>query len=248
MKPEILPDLQQLNLSLTEAKVYATLLEIGQTSAGKIINSTSLHRSVVYETLEKLINKKIVIKVTKNNISFYQATDPTRFIDNAHNQLELAQKLVPQLKEMIDMKLPEITVYQGIQSYRRFWLDSYQKLPVGTIDYISNSVGNKWMELMGNSYESVMEARIKRKIIWKMIVLEHNQIEVDLLKKYPLLHEYRLINKEIHRFGNFNIFEGISVILQSTTEPTIIEIKNQTLVKVFQNIFDILWESGEEIK
>lgn len=239
--------LRELGLSKNEALVYSALLEIGRTSAGKIITETKLHRSVVYETLQKLIDKKLVFKMRENKISYFQNTDPARILDNINSQQQIAQELIPKLTKIIGTKLPEINIYRGLSSYRRFWLNSYYKLPVGTIDYISNSVGKKWMELMGEDFETIMSTRIKRKIKWKMIVMEKNQVEADLVKKYPDLHEYRLVEKEIHRYGNFNIFEDESVILQSTTEPMIIEIKNETLVKVFQNIFDILWESGKKI-
>lgn len=240
--------LQELGFSKNETLVYSALLEIGRTSAGKIITETKLHRSVVYETLARLIDKKLVFKMKENKISYFQATDPARILDNINSQQQTAQELIPKLTKIIGTKLPEINVYRGLSSYRRFWLNSYYKLPAGTIDYISNSVGKRWMELMGEDIEAIMNTRIKRKIKWQMIVMEKDQVETELVKKYPALHEYRLVKKEIHRFGNFNIFGDESVILQSTTEPMIIEIKNETLVKVFRNIFDILWESGQEIK
>ena len=237
----------QLGFSANESKIYSTLLELGQTSAGPIILKTKLHRSVVYETLEKLIDRKLVFKLTKRNISYFQATEPSIILDNVEATEKIARELVPDLKKLIGTKLPEINVYQGHESYARFWLDSYKKLPVGTVDYVSNSVGKKWQELQGDYYEEIMDVRIKRKIKWKMIVFERDEMEIELRKKYPRLHEYQLVKKEIHRFGNFNILGDKSVVLQSTAEPMIIEIKNETLVKVFRNIFEILWESGKEI-
>ena len=124
MNEQIIGQLQQLNLSLNEAKVYTALLEIGQTSAGEIIKKTGLHRSVVYETLDKLISRKLVFKLQKNNIAFFQPTDPQRILENVKLQEEIALELVPKLKTLLDRKLPEITVYEGTESYKRFWLDS----------------------------------------------------------------------------------------------------------------------------
>jgi sugar-specific transcriptional regulator TrmB len=247
MKQNISEKLLALGFSSNESKVYTALLELGQTSTGPIIRKTQLHRSVVYETLDKLIDRNLIFKLNKHKISYFQATDPTIILDNAEREQKIAQGLVPELKKFINTKLPEINVYQGQESYGRFWLDSYKNLPIGTIDYVSNSVGKRWQELTGNYYKEIMKVRQKREIKWKMIVMEKDDIEMDLIKKYPSLHEYRIIKKEIHRFGNFNILGDKSVILQSTTEPMIIEIKNETLVKVFQNIFDILWESGKKI-
>jgi len=59
--------------------------------------------------------------------------------------------------------------------------------------------------------------------------------------------ESRLIDRQVSKEGNFNIFEDESVVLHSATEPMTIEVKNQSLVRVFKNLFEILWESGKEL-
>lgn len=48
--------LQKLGFSDNEAKVYLALLEIGFTTTGAVIKKTGLHRNIVYETLDKLVN------------------------------------------------------------------------------------------------------------------------------------------------------------------------------------------------
>lgn len=58
MNDYIINKLKEANFSNNEAEIYTALVGLGQTSAGNIIKQTNLHRSVVYETLEKLINKK----------------------------------------------------------------------------------------------------------------------------------------------------------------------------------------------
>lgn len=246
MNEQIIGHLQQLNLSLNEAKAYAAILEIGQTSAGAIIKKTQLHRSVIYETLDKLIARKLVFKLQKSNITYFQPTDPTRILQNIQSQEQVALDLVPQLKNLITKQFPEITVYEGIESWRRFWLDLNFRLPVGSTDYVAGSLGKGWQELMGKkATEKYLKTRIGRKLKWKMIVFSKDPIELELLKEFPLLHEYRLIGKGKAAEGNFNILHDESIVLHSATEPMIIEVKNPTLVRVFQNIFDILWETGK---
>jgi len=202
MNNNIINKLIQINLSQNEAKVYASLAEIGQTSAGNIIKQTRLHRSVVYETLDKLINKKLAFKITKKRIAYFQATDPAVILEKAKEQQKIAQELLPELKKLGIAKLPEINIYEGIESYRKFWVEITKKMPIGSIDYVAGSIGNK-----------------------------------------------RLIKRDGNNFlGNFNVFNNDILILISATEPLIIEIRNETLVKTFKNIFDILWELGEKIK
>jgi len=248
MNTQIMEQLKQVGLTDNEAKVYLSLLEIGQTSAGKIIKKTNLHRSVVYNMLDKLIEMKLVFELQKQKIAYYQPTDPSKILDNINNRQKIGKKLIPQLKSLIDTSLPEINIYEGVEAYRQFWLDAMEKLPIGTTDCVAGSIGEKWAEYMGTSAEKVIATRIKRKIKWQMIVFEKTASEMELLKKYPELHEFRLIDKKSNLHGNFNILGAQSLILHSATEPMIIEIKNKTLVKVFQNIFEILWETGKSMK
>lgn len=247
MNEQIVGQLQQLNLSLNEAKIYSALLEIGQTSAGEIIKKTGLHRSVVYETLDKLISRKLVFKIEKQNIAFFQPTDPQRLLQNIKTQEEVAQELIPRLKGLIDTKLPEITVYEGIEAYKRFWIDCVKRLPEGSIDCVAGSIGKKWWDYMGKDAKIYHEIKRKRRIKWKMIVFNKDPLDLELLKSDPKLHEYRLIEKDVSLEGNFNILGEESVLLHSATEPMMIEVKNPTLVRVFQNIFDILWSIGKKI-
>ena len=82
-----------------------------------------------------------------------------------------------------------------------------------------------------------------------MIVFDYDDVEQNFLKNYPEFRwECRLINRKVSKEGNFNILADESVVLHSATEPMIIEVKNKSLVKVFQNLFDILWESGKAIR
>ncbi len=250
MNEQIVSQLQQLNLSLNEAKIYEALLEIGQTSAGEIIKKTGLHRSVVYETLDKLITRKMVIKIDKQKIAYYQVTDPSRILQNIKSQEDIALDLLPKLKELADSRLPEIVIYEGLESYKRFWLDAVKSMPPGSIDYVAGSIGKKWFDFMGKDYDRLLKLRVERGIKWKMIVFGREEVEVDLLRKYPKINEFRIIERKNagpNLEGNFNILGEESVVLHSATEPMIIEIKNPTLVKVFKNIFDLLWSIGQKL-
>ncbi len=247
MNEQIISQLQSLNLSLNESKVYEALLSIGQTSAGEIIKRVQLHRSVVYETLDKLIDKKLVFKIEKKNIAFFQATDPSRLLQNIKSQEDIALDLIPKLKDLVDTKLPEITVYEGIEAYKRFWIDSVKRMPIGAIDYGAGSIGQLWWDYMGKDAETYFKISVKKKIKWKLIVFTKTSLDVELLKKYPKLQEQRIIEKGAASEGNFNVLGEESVILHSATEPLIIEIKNPTLVRVFKNIFDILWSVGKPL-
>ncbi len=248
MATSLLSQLQDLHLPKNEAAVYLALAQLGPTSTGDIIRKTRLHRVLVYEALDRLVGKRLVWRFTKHKIAHFQLTDPERLLQNAQEQVDVAHSAVRDIKKLLTTKGPEINVYEGIEDYRRFWIDSAKRLPVGSIDYVAGSIGNLWHEYMGKAADTLLKIRIERKIKWKMLIYYRDQADLALLREYPKLHEYRFLDKHASRKGNFNVYENHSVILHSATEPMLIEVKNDTLVKVFQNLFDILWESGKPIR
>ncbi len=249
MKNQTLAQLEELNLSPNEAKVYLALVETGLTSAGEIIKKTRFHRSVVYETLDKLMERKLITKLTKQHIAHFQALEPDRLLQNIHRQEAIAKDLIDDLKKLATTNDSEITVYEGVESYRRFWLESMERIPKGSVDCVAGSIGSSWYDVMGpkaiNEYFRIAR---KRNIGWKMLVFDIDKYEQATFgKNTDERWGCRLIDRPMAKEGNFNIFGTKSVILHSVTEPLIIEVKNKSLVKVFQNLFDILWENGVDI-
>jgi sugar-specific transcriptional regulator TrmB len=245
MNTSLLHRLEDIGLSPNEATVYLALLEIGQTPAGGIIKKTGLHRSIVYETLDKLIERKLAFSLKKQKITHYQPLDPERITQTVERQLALVHDLVPSLRALTEKTASEIAIYEGPEAYRRYWLEALERMPIGSTDHVAGSIGVQWYELMGADLDTYFRIALKRKISWKMIVFDLEDYEQGLTEKYPgFQFECRLIQRATLKEGNFNILGTESIVLNSVTDPLMIEVRNPSLVRIFQNIFDILWEQG----
>ncbi|OGD65750.1 hypothetical protein A2215_04670 [Candidatus Berkelbacteria bacterium RIFOXYA2_FULL_43_10] len=248
MSNKLVSLLTELEFNEKEANVFLSLAKIGQTSAGEIIKSTGYHRNVVYTALDKLITRKLAFKVIRKNITYYQISDPNRIKEEAKEKLKASEYITKTLSQYIDSALPEITIHEGVEAYKSFWFSAYRALPVGSIDYVAGSIGEKWLEFLGNDDVALQELRRERKIVWKMVIFDKNDFETTLLKSEPKLNQCRLIDKkDASKDGNFNVFNDDCVVLHSAAEPMIIGIKSKSLAKVFRNIFDLLWEQGKRL-
>ena len=248
MNTSLIHRLEDIGLSPNEATVYLALLEIGQTPAGGIIKKTGLHRSIVYETLDKLIERKLAFSLKKQKIAHYQPLDPDRITQTVERQLALVHDLVPSLQALAGKHSSEIAVYEGAEAYRRYWLEALERMPIGSTDYVAGSIGTHWYELMGSDLPTYFRIAQKRKISWKMLVFDFEDYEQGFAERYPNFQlECRLIERETLKEGNFNILGTESVVLNSAADPLMIEIRNPSLVRIFQNIFDILWDQGRTI-
>ena len=71
---EIKKILESLELTKNEIKIYLEVLNLGKTKANKIAETTLLHTSKIYESLQRLIEKGLVSYVIENKIKYFQTT------------------------------------------------------------------------------------------------------------------------------------------------------------------------------
>src|SRR3989344_4562847 len=89
--------LEDIGLSNAEIKVYLTLLELGTSTAGPILEKSGLQNSVVHMALNKLIERGFVTFVKEGKRNHYQATNPKHIIDFINEKKERFEELLPTL-------------------------------------------------------------------------------------------------------------------------------------------------------
>src|SRR3989344_4352926 len=90
--------LENIGLSKAEIKIYLSLLEIGPSTSGPLIQKSGLQSSVVHRVLKTLLEKGIItyVKIGKDNR--YQATDPENILDFIENKKKNFLDILPELK------------------------------------------------------------------------------------------------------------------------------------------------------
>jgi sugar-specific transcriptional regulator TrmB len=238
-------ELTKLGFSANEADVYLAMIDLGETGAGEIIKRTSLHRNIVYETLDKLVAKKLVTKVVKKKVAQFLLTDPERILDEQKRKLELAEKLIPSLIAKADIK-QEIVVYDDLEGFQSFSMNYIEKMAENTTIYILGSTGDLWFELMGEKYRKYEKIRIAKKIWWKAVEYHESQQDIGLAKSGKYC-QVRIIPENIETPASVIVWDDY-IALQSLVEPySVIQIKNANLAKAYLNYFNSLWAQGKDV-
>jgi sugar-specific transcriptional regulator TrmB len=244
----MIKELQTIGFTKNEAIIYEALVENGPCKAGLLINRLDIHRNLIYQSLEKLILKGFATKVIEGKIWRFQITDPNSLLSKVKQQESIFTEIIKTIQLHRNKSEQQIVVYEGLESYRNYWVESLERIPEGSTDYTVGAPTNTdWAELMGEKYQEYMDLRIKKKIYWKTIHFKITDSEKEMLRKYPKLTEYRLWSSDNDCMGNFNVIYD-TVILHTVTDPVrIIEIRDSALVAVFKNYFDMMWEKSEPV-
>lgn len=233
-----------------ESTVYISLLKVGESKVGPIINSSGISRSKVYDILERLITKGVVSKIEKNNVLFYQALSPKtilRFIKEKQDKLKeeenLVGKIMPQLSSLLQKKDVDVKVYQGLEGFKAVIERTIGEL---TKHDTYEAMGiSKTTETMRNYALKIYQAQKDKHFKARSIFDEEGAYKIQ--ERKTKWHEIRILPPGWHTPALFTIYNDV-VGIHTGNENTIVSIviKNQDISKSFKATFDAMWKLAKK--
>ncbi|MEK7531305.1 MAG: helix-turn-helix domain-containing protein [Patescibacteria group bacterium] len=242
-------ELQLLGLTENEAIVYEALVSLGPCKAGALIARLDLHRTIIYRCLESMSTNGFITKIVQNGVWHFQIADPQSFLISSQRKEIILAELSKIISERQERVSSQIVVYEGVASYRNYWLHSVERLPDETVDYIAGGDMERWSEIMGKYEKEYLRAIKKKRMSWRSLHFKPlTSIEIKKLSGAGIPTECRVWEPvDQNFFGNFNVL-GDTVILHTPSEnPKIIEMRDRAQVKMFQSFFDLMWVHAKPV-
>lgn len=237
--------LEEFGLTKTEEKVYLALLKKGETTATDLIKKTQLHRTTVYDVLERLIEKGVVSFIIKNKVKNYSPASPSKFLDialeeknKAEEKIQKAEKIVKEIQEIKQNQKENsiVQVFIGEKGQRTIMDDIINQ---GKEFYVLGG-GGTFSNSLPLYTKQWAEKRKKKKIKAKIIHTEKK--EAPIWK----LNEIRYLPKE-YSFPSVNFIYGNKVAIFIHEEPlNMILIESEKVAKSYKNYFDLLWKIAKQ--
>ncbi|MBM3247416.1 hypothetical protein FJZ17_02665 [Candidatus Pacearchaeota archaeon] len=234
--------LEEIGFTRNEIKIYLALLKLGASTTGKIIENTGLHRAIVYDTLEKLIQKGIVSFVIQNNRKVFKAYDPKRLEEYLEEKKKKLSSIIPELSQIYQVPKFETAtnIYEGKEGIKTIFEDIIKTKP--KCYYVFASYGGA-TEILPFYLKHFYDRIEKLKISLKGILIDTPQgrqrgKEVGVHKNVEL----RYMPKEYVSPATAYLYEGkVAFIIWSKETPMAILIENKSLFESFLNYFHVLW-------
>lgn len=232
--------LEQIGLTKNQAAVYISLLKLGSTTAQNIIKESGLHRSRVYDSLERLEDLGLVSFVVKDFKKYFQAASPEKLLGYIEEKKEIVNQILPELKKLEGMKKEEIaaSVYKGKEGLKTI---HSEMLKEGKDVYVLGAKGLIFTELP-YFIPNFERERIKKKI--KFILLYDKQevknLEENIVKRK--FFEGKVLPKEFNSNGVVNIFGNkVAIVLWKEKYPTGFMIENKDIADSFRKWFKFMY-------
>ena len=236
---DISKTLNEAGLTEGEVKVYLCLLKRGTLTVDKIKKESEIHRTTIYDFIEKLLNKGLVNYVVMNNVKHFSATNPDKLLDYVEEKEDKIKEILPQLKGYKKEEKEEVIVevYKGEEGFKTIINDI---LKFGK-DYVIFGVDDsmfqeKFPTLMKIYFNKLKRAGIKERVLTSKQVSFIYKTETTI---------YRYIPKEFFNpTPTFVWGENVGILIW---EPfTIIRIKSRDLADNYRKYFELLWKQASK--
>lgn len=241
----LLKNLQNLGFSESEARVYLALLEIGFCTTGPIIKKTGLHRNIVYETLDKLVAQGLASQIIQRGKKHFRVLSPEKILKQEKSQLDLAQKVVPELVKLQKQEKQEVIIYEGIEGFQNAHLDAIEQMQKDSSIYVLIAGAEKWHANMKSILRKFDKIRISKNITIKITALESQREDMRIQQKRPLF-EVRFLPQKFDNPADTAVYGNASLIIVYGEPVFVIMIKNPRIAQSFKQYFDIFWKTAEK--
>lgn len=237
--------LKEYGLTEKEIEVYFALLPLGSVSLQELQKRVSLPRTTIYNTLNYLTNKGLVSKIVKQNVTFFQASDPHRLKEELEEKKKLIDSILPELsalKESIK-ETSSVQIYQGFKGVYTIITEVF-KTKQQTYYFGSYE---KSLKILQHLPEHARLLRIERKIPAKIIV-ENIDEPIFHTKKYKSITQMRFLDS-FKEFPCMVFIYGNNVALFTLEGDLIgVIIKNEQVAKALKIVFELYWQQAKPAK
>lgn len=233
--------LEQLGLTKNQSIVYISLLKLGSTSVQNIIKESGLHRSRVYDSLERLEDLGLISFVVKDFKKYFQAENPEKLLDYLDEKKEIVNQILPELKRLEGTKKEVINafIYKGKEGIKTI---HSEMLKEGKEVYVLGAKGKIFTELP-YFIPNFERERIKKKIRFNLIYdkKEFKEFEKETVKRS--LFEGRTLPKGFESNAVVNVFGNKVAIVLWKEYPSAFLIENKEVADSFRKWFNLIYKN-----
>lgn len=245
--------LQEIGLSLNEARIYEALLELGESSVSTVATRTSIHRRNVYDAVNRLVDKGLISPIISAKESRYVAVEPEKLLEIVDEKRTKLQNVLPELRKLfLEKKAKEgVFIFKGVEGFSNVARDI---LRVGGTIY---TIGGKkvWLDpLPYNDPKIDSWWREMKKRGMKSLSLIDATVKADY-KRGPRISdvEYRFLPKEYSSPAAIDIY-GDRVVIYLGALDTINEsmvmffIVSKALAESYKKWFQFMWDRCKPVE
>lgn len=244
-----LEDLIGLGFTKNEAIVYLSLIKFGKASANELIKDTKLHKKIVYENVERLIDKGLVNYIIENNRKVFVLSSPDMIVELFNEKLseieekkktaEIMAKEIGQISKMAKHK-QEAVIYRGVKGIKTYYKEV---LEIGE-NYLVFGAPKESTEIMTKTFwlnfvKKKDERGIKARLIFNQSLKEYGYEIGDKNTRI------KYFDKDFEPLTETTIQRDRVATIVWTEEPVLFLIQDKFVAESYKKFFEDMWKKAK---
>lgn len=236
-------DLEKLNYTVNESKVYLTLIKLGPSFAGRISKEAHLDRSSTYNALKSLIQIGVVSTFYENKRTIYVPENPKKILDYYQEKEEIAKKIIPGLQEQFNFKKlkSSVKLFQGFKGLKTIFQDILDSSGEKSTYFVVGSEGH-FSEKMPYYAPIFLKRKEQKRINTKILIREGREKKNN--NKYT---EYKTTPSKTESPVTINIYADKVAIFVWEENVQAILIENENVSKTLKDYFEFMWKHAKDV-
>lgn len=238
-------ELKEVGLKEKEARVYISILELGEANIAQISLKSEINRSTVYLALKTLRGKGLIHSVKKNRTLFY-AEDPRKILSDLERKRVILEKAMPSLLAsfaFIDKK-PEIKYFEGEKGIKEIFEDILKTPNQEMLSWYSN----KYKEFFDEKFffDYFIPERKRKKIWLRTIYPENSSMRELASSNTEQLRQSRFVDAEKFELeSEICLWDKNKIGIISYRDKFGVIISSQSTFNTLKSIFEVMWDGAK---
>lgn len=241
-------ELIKLGFNKNEALVYLSLIKFKKADANQLIKDTKFHKNIVYDNLEKLIDKGLVTFILEEGRKSFQLAPSNmliQFFEEQEEEIKEKKEKAIEFSKEIDKlaekakTVQEAQIYRGVKGIKAFYNQTLNGGEMSVFGAPQASV-DIMGELFWTSYET---KRAKNKINARLIFNPSLRDYGKTLNKK--VSEIRYFHQSFEPLTETHIQDDKVAIMVWTDEPFLFLIKSKEVANSYRKFFENMWKQAK---
>jgi sugar-specific transcriptional regulator TrmB len=237
--------IKNLGFSDKKARIFTSLLQLGECEASAIAKKAGLKRTTVYNILPELLEEGYIKSTVQNGKKHFFIEDPNIVLEQAKDKAESIGKIIPDLKSMFSLvgRTPKITIFEGLGGLKEIYNDFLKSTSKGDKVLAYAGTRDHFQYIPQDFVEDYMQKRIGKNISLRLITGTSEL--TNKFKEYDKkeLRQSKSTDSKDFDFAGETIIYGDKVAFISYRENflgAIIESKEIAMMQ--KAVFNLLWD------
>ena len=247
--------LQDFGLSLNEAKIYETLLDLNEAGVGEISTTAKVHRRNAYDAINRLVEKGLIFSVLSKGDHIYSAVEPTKLVELVKEKEEKLNKILPDLRARHQAQRvnQEAYIYKGLEGFKNYMRDLlrlgeeayFVGAKLGWFDPRLRNFTNQFLteaKRKNIKFNHIFDSKVKTAAPGFLKMLKNEQTPFKFLpKEYSTTSAIDIFGDQVVTFTGLHLGK-------LDDDVTLFVLRDKQLADSYKTWFKFMWDHSEELE